>query len=63
MPRSRAKTRQLTLSLDPKYDRQLLFLKYTGGITKFLEAALDKVEIDEALMRSIERVEMARTLK
>lgn len=63
MPRVRAKTRQLTINLSPKYDRQLTYLKYTGGITAFLERALDKVEIDENLMRSIERVEMARMIK
>lgn len=63
MPKKRLKTRALTLYVDPKYEDKILYLKYTGGLTRFVEECLDKVEIDETLMRSIKRVEMARMIK
>lgn len=63
MPKKRLKTRALTLYVDPKYEDKILYLKYTGGLTRFVEECLDKVEIDENLMRSIKRVEIARMIK
>lgn len=63
MPKKRLKTRALTLYVSPKYEDKILFLKYTGGLTRFVEECLDKVEIDENLMRSIKRVEIARMIK
>lgn len=63
MPKKRLKTRALTLYVSQKYEDKILFLKYTGGLTRYIEECLDKVEIDENLMRSIKRVEIARTIK
>lgn len=63
MPKKRLKTRALTLYVDPKYEDKILFLKYTGGLTRFVEKCLNDVQIDENLMRSIKRVEIARTIK
>lgn len=61
--KTRAKAKTITLYVNPKYNDTVLYLKYTGGITKFIEECLDKVEIDEALMRSIKRVEFAKGSK
>lgn len=63
MAKKRLKSRNITLYVSPKYDDTILFLKYTGGLTRYIEECLDKVEIDENLMRSIKRVEMARMIK
>lgn len=59
-PKKRLKVKAITLYVDPKYNDTVLYLKYTGGITKYFEECLEKVEIDEALMRSIKRVEFAK---
>ena len=63
MPKKRLKTRALTLYVSPKYEDAILYLKYTGGLTRYIEQCLEKVQIDENLMKSIRRVEMARTIK
>ena len=58
--KTRAKAKTITMYVNPKYTDKLTYLKYTGGITKFIEHALDGLEVDEALMRSIKRVEFAK---
>jgi hypothetical protein len=63
MANKRIKTRALTLYVSPKYEDKILFLKYTGGLTRYIEECLDKVQIDENLMKSIRRVEMAKMIK
>lgn len=63
MPKKRLKSRNITLYVSPKYDDAILFLKYTGGLTRYIEQCLEKVQIDENLMKSIRRVEMARMIK
>jgi hypothetical protein len=63
MPKKRIKSRALTLYVSPKYEDKILFLKYTGGLTRYIEQCLEKVQIDENLMKSIRRVEMAKMIK
>jgi hypothetical protein len=58
--KTRAKAKTITLYVNPKYTEKLTYLKYTGGITKFIEHALDGLEIDETLMRSIKCIEFAK---
>lgn len=57
MPKKRLKTRALTLYVDPKYNDKITFLKYTCGLTRFVERCLENVQVDEAVMCSIKKIE------
>ena len=53
MKKQRKKTRALTLYLDSKYADKLEYLRYTSSITKFIEHALDKLEVKDEAMNHI----------
>ena len=59
----RNKSRAITLYVDPKYEDTLMFLKYTGGITPWVESCLEQVKVDPDLLESIKRVEFAKSNK
>jgi len=59
----RNKSRAITLYVDTQYEDTLLFLKYTGGITQWVESQLEQVKIDPDLLASIKRVEFAKSNK
>lgn len=52
--KKRIKSRAVTVYVDPRYERQLNYLKYTTGVTSYIESCLDKLEIDELKMQCIE---------
>lgn len=57
MPRARKKTRQITVNIDPAFNDKIAYLKYTTGLTAFIEKALAGLKVDEAVMRSIKKIE------
>lgn len=57
MPRARNKTRQITVNIDPIYNDKIAYLKHTTGLTAFIEKALAGLKVDEAVMRSIRKIE------
>jgi hypothetical protein len=60
----RVKTKAITMYVDPKYEDKLMYLKYTMGITAWIESCLEKVKIDEAKLKIIKDLqEMKKTAK
>lgn len=57
MPRARNKTLQITVNIEPKYRDKVAYLKHTTGLTAFIENALAGLKVDEAVMRSIKKIE------
>lgn len=53
----RKKSKAIAVYVDPKYEDKLTYIKYTIGITKFVEQALDKLKIDEEKMATIKAAE------
>lgn len=53
----RKKSKAIAVYVDPKYEDKLTYIKYTVGITKFVEQALDKLKIDEDKMATIKAAE------
>lgn len=53
----RKKSKAIAVYVDPKYEDKITYVKYTVGITKFVEQALDKLKIDEEKMATIKAAE------
>lgn len=53
----RKKSKAIAVYVDPKYEDKITYVKYTVGITKFVEQALDKLKIDEDKMATIKAAE------
>ena len=55
--KNRIKSKAIAVYVDPKYEDKITYVKYTVGITKFVEQALDKLKIDEEKMATIRAAE------
>lgn len=55
--KNRKKSKAIAVYVDPTYEDKLTYVKYTVGITKFVEQALDKIKIDEEKMATIRAAE------
>jgi len=53
----RKKSKAIAVYLDPSYEDKLTYVKYTIGITKFIEQALDKLKVDEEKLAAIKAVQ------
>ena len=63
-PKTRNKTKAITMYIDPKYTDVIDYLKLTKGVTRFFEECLDTVKIDEAKLKIIKDLqEMKKTAK
>lgn len=54
---TRKKTKALAVYVDPKYSEKIDYVRKTVGITKFVEDALDKVEIDPEKLKALQILE------
>lgn len=52
----RKKSKAIAVYVDPKYEDKITYVKYTIGITKLVEQALDNVVVDEKKLAAIKSV-------
>lgn len=57
MATDRKKSKAIAVYVDPSYEDKLTYVKYTIGITKFIEQALDKLKVDEDKLAAIKAVQ------
>lgn len=55
-PKTRNKTKAITMYVDPKYTDVIDYLKLTKGVTRFFEECLDSVKVDEGKLQVLKEL-------
>lgn len=56
-PKKRLKTKAITVYIDPMYTDKVDYLKHNGGLTRFIEESLDKLNVDPKIMAAVKLIE------